>query len=588
MPLFASQRTTLLARVGARFIVLAILFASAYCAAFALRCDFRIPSDAWALFTNTLPWVLAIKLAVAYMMAGFHGWMRYVSFFDLFQLVRSIILASAALVVVDIAFLRPSIPLSILVLDFLLTLVLAGGARASGRFLREFLRPLLRDVFSPGNYKKVLLVGADRTGAVLVNQINFHPRLAYRVVGFLDDNPSVRGISLAGVPVLGTLAEAPRLAAKIGAAEVLVLAGSLGGKRLRAMLDACQKEGAAVKIVANVYDLVNGHSTDPNRLQLRDIDINDLLRREPVKLDTGAIEGLLRGRVVLVTGAGGSIGSEICRQVLTFSPKALLLVERAENNLFEIDRELRALATEAALLPLLADVSDEPRMRDLFEAHRPEVVIHAAAHKHVPMMEINPGEALKNNALGTRLVADLAHEFGLQSFVLISTDKAVNPSSVMGLSKQLAERYVHCLGQESRTRFVIVRFGNVLGSVGSVVPIFQEQVRRGGPVTITHPDMRRYFMTIPEASQLVLQAAAWAKAATSLSSTWASRSASSIWPRTSSAFPAWRRMTWTWCSPACGPAKSCLRSSTSPRKRQPRPRIPRFVSSARGRFPVKR
>jgi FlaA1/EpsC-like NDP-sugar epimerase len=243
------------------------------------------------------------------------------------------------------------------------------------------------------------------------------------------------------------------------------------------------------------------------RIPVRDIEINDLLRREPVQLDTTAIGRLLAGRTVMVSGAGGSIGAEICRQILKFHPKALVLVGRGENRIFAIERELTAEPTSVAVYCCIADIGDAARMRLLFEQYRPEVIFHAAAHKHVPLMEGNVGEAIKNNIFGTRCVAELAHRFHAESFVLISTDKAVHPASIMGVTKQIAERYVHTLSQESSTRFTVVRFGNVLGSAGSVVPIFQEQIRRGGPITITDPRMERYFMTIPEASQLVLQAA---------------------------------------------------------------------------------
>ena len=245
--------------------------------------------------------------------------------------------------------------------------------------------------------------------------------------------------------------------------------------------------------------------------QIRDVDINDLLRREPVQLNSDAISNLIAGRIVMVTGAGGSIGSEICRQVLKFRPKMLLLVEQAENSLFLVEQEFRALRTESVVIPYIADITDKARMNQIFGEHRPSIVFHAAAHKHVPMMEYNPGEAIKNNILGTRQLAELAEEHGVQEFVMISTDKAVNPTSIMGVSKQLAERFVHAFSEVASTKFVVVRFGNVLGSAGSVVPIFQEQIRRGGPVTVTHPDIERFFMTIPEASQLVLQAAAMGK-----------------------------------------------------------------------------
>jgi FlaA1/EpsC-like NDP-sugar epimerase len=299
------------------------------------------------------------------------------------------------------------------------------------------------------------------------------------------------------------------IAAKAQARDILVMDARLTGRELRHVMTQCEQAGLTLKVIPAMEDVLKGSGL--NRIPLRDIDINDLLRREPVQMDSEGIGHLLRSRTVMVTGAGGSIGSEICRQVLKFQPRELLLVERFENNLFLIERELRPLCGDVVLKPCIADVTDKARMRVLFESHSIDVVFHAAAHKHVPMMEHNPGEAIKNNVLGTKAVADLADQFGVSSFVLISTDKAVNPSSVMGVTKQLAERCVYTLSQNSRTRFVAVRFGNVLGSAGSVIPVFQEQIRKGGPITVTHPDMERFFMTIPEASQLVLQAAALGK-----------------------------------------------------------------------------
>ena len=282
-----------------------------------------------------------------------------------------------------------------------------------------------------------------------------------------------------------------------------MVAGSLPGARLRRLMETCGQGDLNLKIIRSLEDRLEGD----NRMPIRDIEINDLLRREPVTLDTDNIGKLIEGRRVLVTGAGGSIGSEICRQIIGFNPQSLVLLGRGENRIFAIEKELQSQETSTTLHACIADVTNRQRMEQVFKTHRPEVVFHAAAHKHVPLMEANVGEAIRNNVMGTKCVADLADQFGVRSFVLISTDKAVHPTSVMGATKQIAERYVHTLSQESATRFIVVRFGNVLGSAGSVVPLFQEQIRRGGPITITDRRMTRFFMTIPEASQLVLQAA---------------------------------------------------------------------------------
>ncbi|MFO0930039.1 MAG: nucleoside-diphosphate sugar epimerase/dehydratase [Gemmataceae bacterium] len=507
-----------------RFLILCVAFTAAYLLAFTLRFDFHFNAETWDLLRATLPLAVVIKLVVAYSLRGFHGWMRYVSFFDLVELVRAALIATVLLGVADLLLVDDDLRPSLLALDFMCTIMVVGGLRSAGRFLRELFWPLVdTHLLHRKRYRKALLVGANRTGVILANQINFNVAIASRVVGFLDDDQSAHGTHLGGLPILAGLDHAGEVARQRGVKDVLVLAGSLTGKQLRGMMESCERAGISLKIISNVYDLLGeaseGEVGRPRagrrakqglRLQLRDVDIDDLLRREPVALDCPTIGGLLAGRVVMVTGAGGSIGAEVCRQVLSFKPRTLVLYERAENSLFFIERELRPMATAAGveLVAALGDVTDGRRLRQVFERHRPEVLFHAAAHKHVPIVELNPGEAIKNNLFGTRLVADMADEFGLQAFVMISTDKAVHPANVMGMTKQLCERYVQALAGKSKTRFVVVRFGNVLGSAGSVVPIFQEQIRRGGPVTVTHPEMRRYFMTIPEASQLVLQAGA--------------------------------------------------------------------------------
>jgi FlaA1/EpsC-like NDP-sugar epimerase len=310
--------------------------------------------------------------------------------------------------------------------------------------------------------------------------------------------------------VLGTTYQLTELAERSGAKQVLITIANAPGSDIRRIKAACDEAHLPAKIIPGIYEIVGGQV---NLSRIRSVSIEDLLGREAVHLEMEAIAGALAGKVVFVTGAGGSIGSELCRQIARFHPRQLVLVEQAENALFNIHRELLAMGEGlgARVVPAIGDVTDAARMEALFLKHRPQVVFHAAAHKHVPMMEWNPGEAVRNNVFGTRCVADLADKYGVAEFVMISTDKAVNPTSVMGASKRTAELYIQTLSQKSQTRFVAVRFGNVLGSAGSVIPIFQEQIARGGPVTVTHPDMKRYFMTIPEACQLVLQAGTMGK-----------------------------------------------------------------------------
>jgi FlaA1/EpsC-like NDP-sugar epimerase len=350
-----------------------------------------------------------------------------------------------------------------------------------------------------------MLIGAGRAGVLVAKEVIARPDMGIHPVGFLDDDPMKVGTVVHGIPVLGTTAALGRECAKRGAKQAIITIASAPGSEVRRIAQLCERDRIPVKIIPGLFEIVGGRV---NLSRIRPIAIEDLLRREPVTLDEDAILGTVRGRVVLVTGAGGSIGSELCRQICRFSPKEVVLVEHAENSLFHIERELREKHPDVALHALVGDIRDAARMAAIFGHRRPHVVFHAAAHKHVPMMETNPGEAIKNNVLGTKALAEVADEHGVSEFVMISTDKAVNPSSVMGASKRAAEIVVQAMSRRSKTRFVAVRFGNVLGSAGSVVPIFQEQIARGGPVTVTHPDMKRYFMTIPEACQLVLEAAA--------------------------------------------------------------------------------
>ncbi len=476
----------------------ALVFAAAYWLAYAFRFDLSIPAEEMPGFWHGLGWVVGLQLLVFGLLGDFRGWWRYVTFADLAALLCAALLAAVLVATVDL-FLELGTPRLVVILDCILTIGILGAVRASWRMFRE--------VFQPAFYDKdcrwALLVGTDLSNGILAHQIQSYLHIPYRVRGLLATEEVTNGARLGQIPILGKLEDVCEIAAAYRATDILMVSGTLPGPRLRGLMEACQKGHLNLRIIRSLEDRLEGD----NRVPLRDIEISDLLRREPVALDTENIGKLLAGRRVMVTGAGGSIGSEICRQIVKFNPQSLTLVGRGENRIFAIERELRELHTATVLYPCIGDVTNRQRMEQIFAEHRPEVVFHAAAHKHVPLMESNIGEAVRNNVFGTRCVADLADEYGVTSFVLVSTDKAVRPSSVMGATKQIAERYVHTLSQESTTRFTVVRFGNVLGSAGSVVPIFQEQIRRGGPITVTDPRMERFFMTIPEASQLVLQAA---------------------------------------------------------------------------------
>lgn len=355
-----------------------------------------------------------------------------------------------------------------------------------------------------GAGKRFLIVGAGDAGEALLREMLRMKASDYEVVGFVDDDPVKQGMNIHGISVLGSVDRLPAICQKHRIEEIAIAIPSASRKQLRHVVQVCEGTNIRFRTVPSITDIASGKLRVS---QIRDVDIDDLLGRDVVQLDLKSIESFLNNKTILVTGAGGSIGSEMCRQVCNFGPKLLLLLEQAENPLFFIERELRRDHPEVDIRPVIANMVDRDRIFEIFEKFKPQVVIHAAAHKHVPLMEENPGEAIKNNVIGTKNVADASHEYKADDFVMISTDKAVNPTSIMGSSKRIAEMYIQDMNNTSETHFVTVRFGNVLGSNGSVVPIFNRQIAQGGPVTVTHPEMERYFMTIPEASQLVLQAA---------------------------------------------------------------------------------
>ena len=480
------------------------LFALGYAAAFGLRFDFAVPQFYQDMFLGTLGAVLVVKVGVFWASGQFAGWWRYVGLRDLLAMARTAALGTlVCLVVVYLVMGVKGFPRSVYLLDFISTVALLGAARVGARLLWEFLanRGLERDT-SP--LKRLLIVGAGDTGEMLLREIDKNRNLTYQAVALLDDDGRKHGLRIHGVPVLGPVSDARGVCERLRVDEIIIAAPSATRQELRAILEKIQSTGIKPKILPAVESVLHGKVSLG---EVREVAIEDLLGRKEVQLDGHAIAAYVRGKTVLVTGAGGSIGSEICRQVCRFEPKRLILLEQAENPLFFIEGELRRECKGVELVPVVADVCDEVRVDQVFAQHRPDVVLHAAAHKHVPLMEANPGEAVRNNVLGTRNVARSADKHKAAGFVMISTDKAINPTSVMGTTKRLAELYVQAMAAHSATQFISVRFGNVLGSNGSVVPIFREQIRKGGPVTVTHPEMTRYFMTIPEATQLVLQAA---------------------------------------------------------------------------------
>lgn len=485
-----------------------VLWSLSMLLALGLRFEFDVPPTYKKVLPPLLAMSLVARVVVHWWLGLFHGLWRYSGSRDLRSLIQAATLSSATYTAAWAFFgsaISPgTFPRSVFVLDWAFSILIVGGLRFSIRTLREISiqNTLPKDDRS---LRRLLIIGAGDAGEMLMREVVRTYARRYEPVGFLDDNPSKHGERIHGVPVLGPIAQVVEVAERGRVDEIIFAIPSLSGREMREILEICRPTGATIRTLPGVDRLIDGHVTVS---QLAEVNIEDLLGRDPVVLDTEALARFIEGRVVLVTGAGGSIGSELCRQLSRFRPKRLVLVEQAETNLFNIERALRAEHPGVVVAPFIADICDSKRIESIFAAERPQVVFHAAAHKHVPLMEANPGEAIKNNVFGTRKVADLAHRFGVEKFVMVSTDKAVNPTSVMGVSKRVAEIYVQALSERSKTQFVTVRFGNVLGSAGSVVPLFREQIAKGGPVTVTDPEMQRYFMTIPEACQLILQAGA--------------------------------------------------------------------------------
>ena len=486
----------------------------AFFLAMLVRFDWDVPSAMFRQLIIVLPYLVLLQYAFlsAFGITRF-SW-RYIGLRDAVRIFVAI--ASATALLVALRFLSPLlvdrfplarygvVPLGVLLGDFVLAFIGLTGVRALRRMLGERVASKQYEREEAPS-EPTLLVGAGQGGVLIAQEIARRPDLGIVPVAFVDDDPVKQGAVIHGIKVMGTTRDLRRLSQRHQAKQALITVSNAPGSAIRRITESCKDAGLAVKIVPGAYEIVGGRV---NLSRIREVAIEDLLRREQVKLNTESVASVVRGQAVMVTGAGGSIGSELCRQVAANRPSRLVLVERAENNLFEIHSELRGRFSDIEVVPCVADITDVPRVTSVFREHRPAVVFHAAAHKHVPMMEWNPAEAVKNNILGTQLVAELADSLAVERFVMISTDKAVNPTSVMGATKRAAELYIQALSPQSATQFATVRFGNVLGSAGSVIPIFRRQIQDGGPVTVTHPDMTRYFMTIPEAVQLVIQAAA--------------------------------------------------------------------------------
>ena len=476
-----------------------VLITLALTAAFLLRFDFSIPPAEMELFKDCLLVVLIVKPLVFIAIGFYQSMWRYASLQDGIEIFKGVTFSSI-LAVAAVFFLRQFTPLprSIFVLDWFMLFAMIAASRLLWRVYRESY-VISKSCEGP----RTLIVGAGEAGSLLLKEIRRQPHASYRVIGFIDDDAEKKGMKLHGVPVLGATKQLKALILANEIEDVIIAMPSADGKAIRSIIDSCKNANVTFKTLPSIGELIDGTLTIS---QIKKVEIEDLLGREPVVLDRELIGGYLTGKRVLVSGAGGSIGSELCRQVAQFSPEKLILLDQAETPLYEIEKELIVRYPGVRLLALVADVRDRDKIMIAFEEFAPEVVFHAAAYKHVPMMEYNPTQAVLNNVFGSRNIADAAHRFKVRNLVMISTDKAVNPTNVMGATKRAAEIYIQALSRASSTKFTTVRFGNVLGSNGSVIPLFKEQIAKGGPVTVTDKRIIRYFMTIPEASQLVLQA----------------------------------------------------------------------------------
>ena len=484
-----------------------LLVATAWWLAFELRFDHGVPPYYDTLFKRTLLIVVGIKLLVFILFGFYDRWWRYVSTRDMWSAARGVTVASLV-ADVTVYFASPvadvRLPRSIAVMDWLLLLAFIAGSRLLARSVFE--RPTPGRLVARG--KEVLVIGAGEAARDTIREMHRNPQLGYTPIGLVDDDPRKKNIRIHGVRVLGTTADLPHLLRDNKPDEILIAVPSASGEFRRTVVTTTRELGVPVKTLPGLHELISGEID--LAVQIRPVQVEDVLGRDPVDVDLDSAAPYVEGKTVLVTGAGGSIGSELCRQLTRLGPQRLILVELGETALFEIERELVDERGFSAAVPVLADVGNATKIRQVFERYEPSVVFHAAAYKHVPLMEANPLESVRNNALATKVVADAAVEHGAHRFVLVSTDKAVNPKTVMGQSKAVCEWVVEAYGarEDIATRFVAVRFGNVLGSSGSVIPIFRRQIEKGGPLTVTHPEMTRFFMTIPEAASLVIQSGA--------------------------------------------------------------------------------
>jgi FlaA1/EpsC-like NDP-sugar epimerase len=498
------KRTILFLLIDAVLVNLAV-FGSFYMR-FGFEGNGKIPQEYFTSLTyNHTVWVATVVyLLVFYVFGLYNRLWQYASLGELVSIIFAAAVGSGATVAL-VYFLAPlRIPNTVAIYLLFLVIFLIGGSRFIWRLLQE--NPFT--AYVPGSQKQVLIIGAGDAGVVAARELKNHNYREGRPVGFIDDSVKKQKLHIMGIPVLGTRRDIPRIVKGHNIDEVIIAMPSASGETVKAIVKICEKTGVDLKIMPGVFNVLSG-SVDTTAI--RQVQVEDLLGRDPVAVDLEQVAGYLTGATVMVTGGGGSIGSEICRQVIKFNPFKLVIIGQGENSVFDIEQELHTEYPSLNVATEILDIKDRDKVQLIFQKYNPGVIFHAAAHKHVPLMERNPEEALKNNIVGTYNLVEAADAFSVKTFVLISTDKAVNPTSFMGATKRVAEMIIQSMDKRSATRFVAVRFGNVLGSRGSVIPTFKRQISKGGPVTVTHPEMIRYFMTIPEAAQLVIQAGSMAQ-----------------------------------------------------------------------------
>lgn len=486
-------------------VIDAILINLSYILAYCFRFNFDIPNEELVKFLDSAIMITIIYLVIYSIFKLYKSLWSYASTDEFLLGIVSCIIASLVTLGYT-TILRERIPYSISILAGIFTIILTLGFRICFRIYRRNIRIFSRT--NKNDFKRVMIIGAGAAGTMTIKEMKLHPEMRYKPVALIDDDGNKFGTNIGGVKVFGNRNSIEAIVAEEEVDIILLAIPSIDYKNKKAILNICKQAGCRVEIIPGIYELIDGKVS---LKKIRDVSYEDLLGRPPVQLDTEGIEQYIKGRTVMITGGGGSIGSEICRQIAKFKPKEVVLFDIYENGVYELQQELRYSNIDINIKCVIASITDRIRLENTFKEYKPEVIFHAAAHKHVPLMEDNPAESVLNNVFGTLNLAEYADKYNVNRFVMISTDKAVNPTNIMGATKRLCEMIIQSMDKKSETEFVAVRFGNVLGSNGSVIPLFKKQIAQGGPVTVTHPEINRFFMTIPEASQLVLQAGAFAE-----------------------------------------------------------------------------